>query len=100
MINVNLINSIIKRKLYLCGWNETINYDINDVVETLRKEGYCIFPYAEEILHLFLNTEIIFSLSELKKCMQREVNAMGIFVSIYWIQLLECMNTIIRSLYV
>lgn len=67
MIDVNLINSIIKRKLYLCGWNETINYDINDVVETLRKEGYCIFPYAEEILHLFINTEIIFSLNELKK---------------------------------
>lgn len=67
MIDVSLIDPIIKRKLYLCGWNETINYNITNIVETLNKEGYRIFPYAEEILHFFLNTEILFDLKELKK---------------------------------
>lgn len=67
MIDVNLIDPIIKQKLYLCGWNETINYNITDVVETLDKEGYHIFPYVEEILRSFLNTKIVFGLNELKK---------------------------------
>ncbi|MCQ2602038.1 MAG: SUKH-3 domain-containing protein [Treponema sp.] len=67
MINTDLINPVIKEKLYLCGWNENIRYDIVDAVGTLNKEGYHIFPYAEEVLRLFLNTEIIFDLKELKK---------------------------------
>lgn len=67
MINVDQIEPIIKQKLYLCGWSETVNYNITETVEILHKEGYRIFPYAEEILHSFMNTEIVFGLNELKK---------------------------------
>lgn len=66
MIATEKINPLIRQKLYDCGWNENIQYDITETVAALEQEGYQIFDCAEEILRSFLNTEIIFSLDELK----------------------------------
>ncbi|MBQ8687646.1 MAG: SUKH-3 domain-containing protein [Ruminococcus sp.] len=66
MIDTEKINPLIKQKLYDCGWSENIQYDITETAAALQREGYQIFDYAEEILRSFLNTEIIFSLDELK----------------------------------
>lgn len=53
-------NEIIKKALYLSGWNEKRNINIDEIKTTLISEGYTVFDCVTNFLRCFGNLIIHF----------------------------------------
>lgn len=50
MLNINMLEEKTYDFLIEAGWYKDRGIDISDWIKQLNREGYKIFPYAEEII--------------------------------------------------